>query len=298
MDYFEQPIEHLADWETLRINVSAFEPLIRQIYASENEPFKTPEVVADQQAAVFAVGSTEITIFPPANVLPQTRDNYLTERYSLTRLERLHLTAPRLKHAGFMFDRYQFYYVIYQPLTGICLADFAKTAEPLAKSTLGRQIGTALNQLNQPVAPFRQVVAAADTADWHQFGDQFTADRAAFLRTHPVANDAFVHGQLNGTNLVVTSGQVGFCHFTDAQRAAKETELVPVVLDAFAGDADFMAGLSATLAESDLTTALLKGLLVRSDGPQWVTRVMEGAPVTTVAALRARLTTMIGNKED
>ncbi|RRK11447.1 hypothetical protein D1831_02625 [Lactiplantibacillus garii] len=294
MDYFETQINQWSDWVAARQNTTVFEPLIKQIYSSENEPFKTPEVVVDETAAVFAVGPTQIMIFPPSNVAADTRERYQTERFGLTRMTRLKLTAPELLHAGFIFDAYQFYYVIYRPLAGVNLTDFAATAEPLAKSTLARQIGTALNRLNGEVGAFNKIDndQASATADWDALSANFKAERADFLASHPVAENDFVHYQLIPENLVVTSGQVGFRHFATARQAPRQTELVPLVIDAFAMDADFLSGLKATLSSNDLLMDLLLGLLWRADGPAYVQRLMAGQP-TTFAALQTKLATLI-----
>jgi len=253
MDYFKNQLNQWTDWQAAIAEPGAFEPLIQQIYRSENEPFKTPELVPDSLAAVFAVGATQIAIFPPTSIATHPRDRYQTERFSLTRLARLQVTAPILLHSGFIFDTYQFYYVIYQPLVGISLTEFANTAEPLAKSTLGRQIGTALRKINREVASFNQVdvQVLASQADWNQLGATFAAERQAYLAAHPVAMNRFVHGQLNGTNVIVTTGTVGFQHFQTALQGPWQMELVPLVLQAFGGDPDFLAGLQTTLQSPD-----------------------------------------------
>ncbi|CAJ1226095.1 hypothetical protein [Lactiplantibacillus xiangfangensis] len=294
MDYFETQINQWADWEAVRNNATIFAPLIKQIYSSENEMYKSPETVADETAAVFSVGLTQIVIFPPSHVMPTARERYQTERFSLTRMKRLKVTAPEMRHAGFIFDAYQFYYVIYQPLAGVCLADFATTAEPLAKSTLGRQIGTALNQINGETGSFNHIDARkeADAADWTILGSDFKAEREALLDQHPVATTDFVHGQLTGTNLVVTSGQVGFQHFVDARQAPRQTELVPLIFDAFQGDSDFLTGLKATLSSADLALDLMLGLLWRADGPAYIQQLMGSKPVT-LATVQAAVTTLV-----
>lgn len=294
MDYFQPKIEQWADWQAVQQNATVFEALIKQIYSSENEPFKTPEPAPDNYAAVFTVGPTQIAIFPPSQVAADTRDRYQTERFSLTRMARLHLTAPRLLHAGFIFDTAQFYYVIYRPLQGVSLATFAQTAEPLAKATLGRQIGTALNQLDGEVAPFNQVDSRqlSTMADWESIAAGFTTERERFLAEQPVDATAFVHGNLNGENLVVTSGQVGFQHFSSALRAPRQVELVPLILEAFAGDRDFLAGLQATLAVDNLLNDLLVGLLWRQDGPLQIKKLM-GSTTVTIPALQQRLAMLL-----
>lgn len=293
MDYFKTQINTWADWDAARQNSGTFEALIKQIFLSENEPFKTPEAVFDEVTATFAVGPTLIVIFPPNNVLAATRDRYQTERFSLTRMDRLKLTAPKLLHTGFIFDAYQFYYVICKPLAGVTLAEFARTAEPLAKSTLGRQIGTALNQMNAEVGAFNRYDGqqASDAARWDELGSDFKAARQGFIAAHPVTTTDFVHGRLNGDNLVVTSGQVGFQHFGTAHRAPRQTELVPLIMDAFAADSDFIAGLRATLQSTDLVTDVLLGILWRADGPDYVSKLMD-RPVT-LESLQAKLTQLL-----
>ena len=47
MDDFQQQINEWSDWQGLQLNAGAFEPVIQKIYASENEPYKTPEPGAD-----------------------------------------------------------------------------------------------------------------------------------------------------------------------------------------------------------------------------------------------------------
>lgn len=296
MDYFQTKINQWADWQAVRQSVPAFEALIKQIYLSENEPFKTPEPLQDERAAVFAVGATTIAILPPNTVIDDPRDWYQTERFSLTRMARLQLTAPQLQHAGFIFDAYQFYYLIYRPLAGVSLTTFAQTAEPLAKSTLGRQIGTVLNQVNGEVASFNQVnaVVASDQADWDQLGADFGAARQAFLQAHPTNHAAFVHGELTGDNLIVTSGQVGLRHFAAARQAPWQTELVPVLLQAFDRDQDFIEGFKVTNSSADLVTDLLLGLLWRADGPAQIRQVMGANVAVTMPTLTEQLKRILG----
>ena len=295
MDYFQNQINEWSDWQAVQNTPTAFEPLLHQIYLSENEPFKTPEIVTDDFAAVFNIGPTQIAIFPPANVAANTRDRYQTERFSLTRMTRLQLTAPQLLHAGFIFDSYQFYYVIYRPLMGTPVAEFVETAEPLAKSTLGRQIGAVLAQLDGEVASFNQVNARAlsDQADWLQLGANFAADRDAYLAAHPATPNCFVHSDLTGDNLVVTPGQVGLQHFQLAMQAPRQAELVPLVLRAFAWDADLLQGFRETYGVSDLASELLMGLLWRADGPAYIQHLMANQYPVTLAQVAARLQTIL-----
>ncbi|ALO03692.1 hypothetical protein N7X57_03095 [Lactiplantibacillus paraplantarum] len=280
MDDFQQQINQWSDWQGLQTNVMAFEPLIQQIYASENEPFKTPEPMVDSVVARFNVGSTQIAIFPPSEVAPRTRDYYQATRFGLTRMARLKLGAPQLRHAGFIFDKYQFYYVIVQPLQGIPLTEFCVTAKPLAKSTLGRQIGTILTQLNTEVPNFSHVETRPD--DWAMFGNDFVDERTAWLQQRPVTTNQFVHGNLTGDNLIVTSGQLGLQRFSTARPAARQTELVPLILQAFNNDADLLAGFKATYQTTDLASDLLLGLLLRWDGPQQVQQLISDQAVTLV----------------
>ncbi|MFC6294497.1 phosphotransferase [Lactiplantibacillus daoliensis] len=299
MDYFKQQIDQWADWQAAAATPAAFEALIQQIYRSENEPFKTPELVETAFTATFSVGATQIAIFPPTSVAAQTRDRYQTEKFSLARLARLQLTGPTLLHAGFIFDRYQFYYVIYRPLVGISLTEFINTAEPLAKSTLGRQIGTALRQLNGEVADFNRVKVSelANQAAWSDLGPTFAAERESYLATHPVAKSCFVHGQLNGENIIVTTGKVGFRQFQTAMVGPAETELVPLVLQAFDGDSDCLAGLQETLKLPDLVSSLLIGLFWRADGPAQIKQVM-GADQVTLTTLTQRLTQLVKHESE
>ena len=281
MDDFQQQINEWSDWQGLQLNAGAFEPVIQKIYASENEPYKTPEPVADKLAARFTVGPTQIAIFPPSEVIPQTRAYYQSERFGLTRMARLSLGAPRLLHAGFIFDKYQFYYVIYQPLQGLTLTEFCATAKSLAKSTLGRQIWTMLTRLNTEVPAFGPT--AAQSTEWDTLGPDFVAERAAWLQVHTVTPNQFVHGNLVGGNLIVTSGELGLQRFSAAHQAAKQTELVPLILQAFNDDTDLLAGFKETYQTDDLEKDLLLGLLLRVDGPQQIQALHPGAPVTLAA---------------
>ncbi|EQM53824.1 hypothetical protein N692_13950 [Lactiplantibacillus plantarum EGD-AQ4] len=290
MDDFQQQINAWSDWQGLQMNALAFEPVLQKIYASENEPYKTPEPVADQFAARFTIGPTEIAIFPPSDVMAETRAYYQAERFGLTRMARLNLGAPRLLHAGFVFDKYQFYYVIYRPLQGITLTEFCATAKPLAKSTLGRQIGTMLTQLNTEVAAFGPENSAV--GDWQVFGNDFAAERKAWLAQYQVTPNQFVHGNLTGDNLIVTSGELGLQRFSTAHQAAKQTELVPLILDAFNGDAELLAGFKATYQTGDLATDLMLGLLLRSDGPQRIQALLPEQTVT-LAAIQQKLATLL-----
>lgn len=290
MDDFQQQINVWSDWQGLQTNALAFEPVLQKIYASENEPYKTPEPVADQFAARFTIGPTEIAIFPPSAVMAETRAYYQAERFGLTRMARLKLGAPRLLHAGFVFDKYQFYYVIYRPLQGITLTEFCATAKPLAKSTLGRQIGTMLTQLNTEVATFGPESQPVD--DWQVLGNDFAAEREAWLAQHPVMPNQFVHGNLTGDNLIVTSGELGLQRFSTAHQAAKQTELVPLILDAFNGDTELLAGFKATYQTSDLATDLMLGLLLRADGPQQIQALLSEQTVT-LAALQQKIATLL-----
>jgi len=292
MDYFQQQINQWSDWQRLSRNAEAFEPLIKQIYLSENKPFKTPEPEANSLAAVFTVGTTQIAIFPPITVLSKTREYYQTERYSLTRMGRLQLGAPKLLHAGFIFDAYQFYYVIYQPLQGVSLTDFIRTATPLAKSTLGRQIGTLLNRLNGEVATFNQL--SEPIVDWTAFGSEFMAARTEWLAAHPVMPNCFVHGNLIGDNFVVTSGQLGIRHFSTAYQGPRQSELVPVILHAFANEPDLLVGFKATYQTTSLVDDLLVGILNRADGPDQIRSVLENQDVSW-GNLQERLGQLLGD---
>jgi len=295
MDYFQQQINQWADWQAVQTQETTFTPLVRQIYASEHVTFETLVSVPSDFAAVFQVGSTNIAIFPPESIAPDTRDRYQTERFSLTRARQLGLTTPTLQHAGFIFDAYQFYYVIYRPLAGVTLTAFKTTAKASAKVIVGQQIAQALSQLNGDVASFNQFDAAkaSAAAAWQQLGPDFAAERSAYLVEHPVNGAQFVHGHLTGEQVIVTAGQIGFQGFETAYQAPKVVELVPLLLGAFAGDADLLAGFQKEPAE--LVPDLLLGLLWRVDGPQWIQQLVGTTPVT-LAMVSAALTAALNRK--
>lgn len=299
MDFFQHQLQQWTDWQAVMTSTATFEPLVRQIYLSENDPFKALEPVQSDFAATFQVGGTQIAIFPPAVIAPTTRDRYQTERFSLARVKRLGLAAPLLRHAGFIFDRYQFYYVIYEPLMGVPLTNFKATAKPDVKQALGQQVGLMLTQLNGPVTSFNTMPTTTPSADdlWADFGTDFVTERQRFLAAHPVTPNQFVHGNLVGDNLVVMTGRIGLQHFETACQGPRELELVPLILDAFAGDSDFLHGLLASLGQLDLVEAVLFGLLWRADGPMWLDCLMPTVP-TNLAAVRTALTKLIKESKE
>lgn len=297
MDDFQQVIKDWSAWRAVAQNTTAFTPLIQRIYSSENEPFKAPVAVANPYLAVFTVGTSQIAIFPPSEIATATRDVYQTERFSLIRMARQRVMAPQLMHAGFVFDAYQFYYLIYKPLAGVTLRAFCQTAEPIAKTTLGRQIGTIFNQLAGPVAAFNQRVntPAADDA-WAALAPNLPAERQRWLAAHPVATDCFVHGTLSGDNLIVTSGQVGLQRFERALQGPREVELVALIANVFNWDADLLAGFQATYSGGPLVPALVTGILLSPDGPACWQRLWP-QQTSSLAELSAQLKLKLCRKE-
>ena len=142
-----------------------------------------------------------------------------------------------------------------------------------------------LTRLNTEVPEFGPAVV--QSTEWDTLGRDFVAERTAWLQAHVVTPNQFVHGNLVGDNLIVTSGELGLQRFSAAHQAAKQTELVPLVLQAFNDDTDLLAGFKETYQTDDLETDLLLGLLLRVDGPQQIQTLLPGATVTLTAVQQA-----------
>ncbi|CCC78253.1 hypothetical protein, N-terminal fragment (pseudogene) [Lactiplantibacillus plantarum WCFS1] len=71
MDDFQQQINEWSDWQGLQLNAGAFEPVIQKIYASENEPYKTPEPVRISWPPALRSDPPKSRFFHPVRLSPK-----------------------------------------------------------------------------------------------------------------------------------------------------------------------------------------------------------------------------------
>ena len=247
---FQGVLDGWDSWCRLYRSVEAFGPLVQDILRREGLPFSGPvSAVGPGTNAVFRAGTQGelvVKIFAPPESGLDSPEDYAVERYGLERASLAGVPAPALYARGVREDRYRFAYLVmaFQPgeEAGVALRGMA----PEAKRAFARRLQGLTDRLGalplegEMAAVLRQRAAknrSTENRRWARLPAPLEAARAAWLLAHPPAEEAYVHGDLCGDNLLLTpEGELVLLDFADAVAAPRCYDYPPILVDLFALD--------------------------------------------------------------
>lgn len=268
MSLFNEQINSWEAWARVYQSISAFSPLITSIW---NENGWTMAPIEHCQAgtnAVFKVGDKIIKIFAPIESGCDTRHDYEVERAGLNYAQSLVPTTTILCQ-GICCDRYVFRYLVLSYIEGTPFSLKMFEYDTQTKIKLGRQLRKLTDRLNQS-----SVLKSADYLEqaklnprWQIFPDAFQKERIRFLDQFSSDSSVYVHGDLNGDNLIIDHNQqIHIIDFADALMAPIEYEWAVIICELFQFDKDYLTGYFGSLTIEQYIKICIKGLLIHDFG--------------------------------
>ncbi len=239
--FFHESIKNWEDWGRVFQSVSAFSPLVEEIYRREGLPFEPLENLTPGTNAVFRVGNTVAKVFFPAESGLDPLPDFRNEAAVCGRLTELGLSTPRLLASGCVEDRYRFYYILTEFCPYAEAGEWLDKAAPQEKEQLARTLRELLTRLNRPaeglIPPVDLLERTRKNPRWKQAPAILAADFLRRAETLDLSKKVLVHGDLTRENILVTpEGKPVIIDCADACLAPARYELPPLVFELFRCD--------------------------------------------------------------
>lgn len=270
MTLFNEHISNWSDWGRVFQSIPAFAPLIEHILQRERLPLANPENLTPGTNAVFKVGRYVVKIFaPPESGIDQTLD-LQTELFAIRRANETGVSAPKLIAHGFVEDRYRFVYMITEYIDGKEFTDAVKAMSGSEKIEIGRRLRAITDKLNTPCEPFNAIDVINDEGRyrrWNKYSKRFRQQRLEYIKSCKYGEKVFVHGDLCGDNVLMTSwGEIFVIDFADAVLAPVIYEHALVAVELFDLDRYLLQGYFGDCSADELTQVCFDGLLIHDFG--------------------------------
>jgi len=294
---FKEQIANWDDWGKVYQSIPAFQLLVEHTFAKENLPMAEIQNLEPGTNAVFRVGDYVIKIFAPAESgMDQTLD-LQTELFAIKRANVLGVSAPKMLAHGFVNDKYTFAYIIMEYIEGeIMLEDDIKNMPDDEKIEFGRKLRAITDKMNTPCEPFNGIDVIRDKGRWERwdkFPKVFQEERARYLKSHDFGALVFVHGDLNGDNMLMASqGELMIIDFADSVLAPIEYEHA-LIAATFDFDPAFLRGYFENDTDN-LAERCFHGTLIHDFGGDIVAeRIGNPEEFSSLAQLKAKFSAMI-----
>lgn len=282
---FSQKIENWADWGAVYQEIPVFLPLAQEIFIREHlPPIRETARLTPGTNAVFRADGFVIKIFAPMESGLDAESDFQTEQAAIRRAESLGIATPKLRGAGFVEDRYRFYYLITDYIPGKEAGQWLKAAGAAGKKRFCGWLRETLHHWNTPCKEdFRRNMAeySLQNPRWKGISPDAEAHRRELLQKLPISPEVCVHGDLTAENLLVPfDGSPVMIDFADTVLAPSCYELPPICFSLF--DYDPVLARMFWKSSEPLAEALFSGLLLHDFGANFVeeicTRFLELLP--------------------
>lgn len=268
MKVFNESIYNWESWTQVYQSIPAFSPLIALIWKQMGWMMAPIEHCQAGTNAVFKVGDKIIKIFAPKESGCDTLHDYEVETAGLNYAQRL-VPSPTILCQGVCYDRYIFRYLVLEYIEGMPFSLKMSEYDAKTKIDLGRQLRKLTDRLNQPnvLKPTDYIEQAKQNLRWQIFPDSFQKERVAYLDRLSVTLPVYVHGDLNGDNIIVDqSQQLYIIDFADALMAPIEYEWAVIICELFQFDKDYLLGYFGSLTTKQYIEICIAGLLIHDFG--------------------------------
>lgn len=271
---FTKTIANWADWGAVYQDVPAFLPLARAIFAKEGlPPIRETSPLTPGTNAVFRADDLVVKIFAPKESGLDAESDFRTEQAAIRRAESLGIATPKLRGAGFLEDKYRFYYLVTDYISGKEAGTWLKTAGKAQKGQFCGWLWDALRPWNTPCGDggFRRDMAgySLENPRWKEISPAAEACRRKLLPSLAAMPEVCVHGDLTAENLLVPDESVPvIIDFADTVLAPACYELPPVCFSLFDYDPDLAR--MFWKSPEPLAEALFAGLLLHDFGADFM----------------------------
>lgn len=238
---FHETIENWNDWGRVYQSISAFTPLVQEIYCREGLPPAPLQKLTPGTNAVFRVGNTVAKVFFPKESGLDPAPDFHNEAAVCGRLMEQGIPTPRLLARGQIRDKYDFFYLITEYAEGQEAGDWLAAASPAQKRGFVRRLKDILCKLNHPANQLIPTIDLLERAVKNPRLSGLSPALAEELRERARGLDlsqrVLVHGDLTGENLLVTGKEeVLVIDCADACLAPAWYELGPIAVELFRCD--------------------------------------------------------------
>jgi serine/threonine protein kinase len=265
VQYFHETIENWDDWGKVFQSIPAFTPLAEEIFRRHHLPFLPLRHLTPGTNGVFLSGEYVIKIYAPKESGIEPEQNELP---GLAHAGEQGVCCPEITAWGMIHDRYDFYYLIMKKAEGTEAGTWLKSADYQQKITFAqtlREQTQKMNHLPKKAEAFSNSLFALfqENHRWNDFPRSLQQEIAALTKAEDEKhNKVFVHGDLTGENILVTSEtQIQIIDFGDCRIAPFWYEWPPLVNELFGWDPlliqTYFSGWTEQEFFSTLSTAML-----------------------------------------
>ena len=268
MNLFNERINNWEAWARVYQSIPAFSALIVSIWKENGWTMASIEHCQAGTNAVFKVGDKIIKIFAPMESGCDTRQDYEVETAGLSYAQSL-VPTPSILCRGIRYDRYIFRYLVLTYIDGIPFSLKMFGYDAKTKVKLGRQLRKLTDHLNQPniLMPIDYIEREKQNLRWQIFPDAFQKERIKYLDQFSCHPPVYVHGDLNGDNLIIDyNGKIHIIDFADALMAPIEYEWAVIICELFQFDKDYLTGYFGPLTIEQYIKICIQGLLIHDFG--------------------------------
>lgn len=268
MNLFNERINGWKAWANVYQSIPAFSALITSIWKENGWMMAPIEHCQAGTNAVFKVGDKVIKIFAPIESGCDTRHDYEVETAGLNAAQSLIPTAEVLCQ-GIRYDRYVFRYLVLTYIDGIPFSLKMFEYDTQTKVKLGRQLRKLTDCLNRQniLNSVNYIEKAKLNPRWQIFPDAFQKERIKYLDQYSSCSSVYVHGDLNGDNLIIDHNQqIYIIDFADALMAPIEYEWAVIICELFQFDKDYLTGYFGSLTIKQYIKICIQGLLIHDFG--------------------------------
>lgn len=271
MNRFQAEFKNWEEWHDISCSVSVFSALIEYTFRKENLPIAEMESFPPATNAIFKVGDYVIKIF-----FLQDGIEMQSEKFSMERAEALGIFVPKLIACGVVEDKYRFYYMITEHISAEPFQDAVEHMTNQQKWEIGRQLRDITDKLNVPCDSFNNVDVILDedrSERWGNYSEDFKQERFGYVRACDFGERVYVHGDMNGNNVLVTEdGKLCIIDFAEAVLAPEIYEHALIATELFQFDPWLLEGYFGKYSRTELAKQITDGLLIHDFGGDVVRR--------------------------
>jgi len=283
---FSAKLESWEDWGRVYQSIPEFEGLAEAILRREGLPVKPLEQLTPGTNAVFRAGEYVVKIYSPKESgFDGNRDR--EAEVSAVRFARsLGIRTPEVAASGVFRDRYDFGYTVMEYAEGRAFSEAVKELSGGEKEELGRRLRELTGRMNVPGPEIPGDVFRQEGEGWKSFPASFRRERRAYVTPERYGPRVFVHGDLNGDNLLICpDGGICVLDFADAVTAPKEYEDGLAAGELFSYEPHLMRGYFEGREAEEVAEVCFRGLLLHRFGGEVIRDHI--APPETFPSLEA-----------
>lgn len=267
---FKAEINGWYSWGEIFQSISTFEPLIKYIFVKEKLPFARVEHCTPGTNAVFKVGDFIIKIFAPDESGIDSTVDYDTESFAMHRADKLNVSVPRLITNGYIQDKFKFSYMIMEYVNGTEINKLNQMFSFEEKVAIGHRLRLITQVINKPCDSFNDIDVIHDEdrqKRWEEYPEPFKKERRNYIHSHDFGDKVFVHGDLNGDNILLSPDKkLYIIDFADAVLAPAAYEHALIVCELFQFDKAYMRGYFGNYNIDQITELCFNGILIHDFG--------------------------------